>query len=166
MDFQKAFDTVIHPGIKYKLLKSGINGYFYRIICDMYNKNLLSIKIGNKLTNSFVSELGVRQGDVLSPNIFKLFINDFSNTIQDCAGSVFLSNKKISSLLYADDLVLISDSEQGLQNKLNILNDYCNEWCLKVNTNKTKIIIFNKTGKLIAKDFYMSDHKNRLCPIL
>jgi hypothetical protein len=69
VDFHKAFDTVIHPGIRYKLIRNGINGLFYRIICNMYSSSMVSIKIGDKLTEPFTSSLGVRQGDVLSPNI-------------------------------------------------------------------------------------------------
>jgi hypothetical protein len=61
-----------------------------------------------------------------------------------------LSGKKITSLLlYADDLVLISNNAEGLQHKLEILHQYCKDWCLKVNIKKTKVVIFNKTGRLI-----------------
>jgi hypothetical protein len=83
VDFHKAFDTVIHPGIRYKLIRNGINGLFYRIICNMYSSSMVSIKIGDKLTEPFTSSLGGRQGDVLSPNIFKLFLNDFSDIIEN-----------------------------------------------------------------------------------
>jgi hypothetical protein len=140
VDFHKAFDTVIHPGIRYKLIRNGINGLFYRIICNMYSSSMVSIKIGDKLTEPFTSSLGVRQGDVLSPNIFKLFLNDFSDIIENSNDSVYLQDKKMSCLLYADDLILISDSEQGLQDGLNILHKYCKDWCMKININKTKVI--------------------------
>jgi hypothetical protein len=99
VDFHKAFDTVIHPGIRYKLIRNGINGLFYRIICNMYSSSM-----------------------VLIPNIFKLFLNDFSDIIENSNDSVYLQDKKYSCLLYADDSILISDSEQGLQDRLNISN--------------------------------------------
>jgi hypothetical protein len=76
VDFKKAFDKVIHSGIKYKLLKYNISGHFYKILSDMYSK---SVKIGNYLTPNFNSPVGVRQGDLLSPNLFKMFINDLPN---------------------------------------------------------------------------------------
>ena len=66
-----------------------------------------------------------------------------------------LSNKTIKCLLYADDLVLISDSKQRLQKQLDISDIYCKDWCLTVNINKTKIIIFNKTGCLIKDNFIL-----------
>ena len=157
VDFHKAFDTVIHPGIRYKLIRNGIHGLFYRIICNMYSSSMVSIKIGDKLTEPFTSSLGGRQGDVLSPNIFKLFLNDFSDIIENSNDSVYLQDKNISCLLYADDLILISDSEQGLQDRLNILHKYCKDWCMKININKTKVIIFNKSGRLITRNFNINN---------
>jgi hypothetical protein len=56
--------------------------------------------------------------------------------------------------MYADDIILLSKSAKGLQEKLDILNTYCKDWCLTVNTSKTKIIIFNKAGRLIKQNFW------------
>jgi hypothetical protein len=53
-------------------------------------------------------------------------------------------NTSISSLSFADDLVILSESQAGLQNSLNKLEKYCYKWQLKLNTNKTKIMIFQK----------------------
>ena len=103
----------------------------------------MSVKLGNKLTDPLKSQLGVKQGDILSPNIFKIILNDFGTLIDKSEIGTKLSNKSIGCLLYADDLVLISESKQGLQKQLDILDTYCKDWCLTVNINKTKIIIFN-----------------------
>jgi hypothetical protein len=79
VDFKKAFDKVIHSGIKYKLLKYNISGHFYKILSDMYSKSQLCVKRGNYLTPNFNSSVGVGQGDALNPNLFKIFINDLPN---------------------------------------------------------------------------------------
>ena len=50
--------------------------------------------------------------------------------------------------MYADDLALISETADGLQNCLKKLENYCSKWNLSVNVDKTKIIIFNKSGKI------------------
>jgi hypothetical protein len=55
--------------------------------------------------------------------------------------------------MYADDLILLSSTPNGLQSKLDILDKYCNDWCLSVNLSKTKIIIFNKAGKKFSENF-------------
>ena len=77
----------------------------------MYKYSQISIKIDNKLTQPFSPELGVRQGNTFSSNIFKIFLNDLSILLNnDNTNSVSLCNKQIGALLYADDLVLISDN--------------------------------------------------------
>ena len=76
VDFQKAFDTVIHTGIKIKLLKIGVGTLFYNIIKKMYEISKSCIRIQSDVTDFFPTQLGVKQGDNLSPNLFKIFIND------------------------------------------------------------------------------------------
>ena len=84
----------------------------------------MSVKLGNKLTDTFKSQLGVKQGVVLTPNIFKICLNDFGTLIDKSEIGAKLSNKTIGCLLYADDLGLISDSKQGLQKQLDIFDTY------------------------------------------
>jgi uncharacterized protein YmfQ (DUF2313 family) len=55
--------------------------------------------------------------------------------------------------MYAEDIILLSKSAKSLQKKLDILNTYCKDWCLTVNTSKTKILIFNNVGRLIKYSF-------------
>ena len=64
--------------------------------------------------------------------------------------------------MYADDMVLLSPTAEGLQEKLNFLNTYCKDWCLKVNTQKTKVIVFNAPGKHINLPFSI-DNNNIEC---
>jgi hypothetical protein len=107
VDFHKAFDTVIHVGIMYKLQLQNINGYFFhRILKSMYKIDKLYIKVDNKMTEFFTAEVGVRQGVVLNPNLFNLFINDFPKLLEENTDSVTLDNTKIPCLLFADDLIL------------------------------------------------------------
>ncbi len=59
------------------------------------------------------------------------------------------NDEYVPCLLYADDIVLLSESPEGLLLSIDCLHTYCDQWDLKVNIEKTKIIIFNKSGKLI-----------------
>ena len=61
--FQKAFDTVIHTGIKLKLLEIGVGTFFYNIIKNMYVASKSCIKVNNEITDYFETKLGVKQGD-------------------------------------------------------------------------------------------------------
>ena len=71
-----------------------------------------------------------------------------------------LEDTNISSLLFADDLAIFSLSQEELQNKINILEEYCYKWGLELNMKKTKIIIFNKQGANIKRfKFYYRDNE-------
>lgn len=72
--------------------------------------------------------------------------------------SPFLINTKISCLLYADDLLILSTSPHGLQNKINRPHKYCQKWNLNVNIKKTKVIIFNPRGNLIKQQKFLYDN--------
>ena len=68
-----------------------------------------------------------------------------------------LNGKLVSCLLYADDIVLLSESAQGLQNLLNKLKIFCDKWHLQVNINKSKVMIFNRSGKILKGHNFVYD---------
>jgi hypothetical protein len=82
VDFKRAFDTVIHPGMVIKMLKSDIGGNIYHLIKHMYTLNKLRVKVDNKLGQCFNSHIGVRKVVALIPSLFKIFINDLPNCLQ------------------------------------------------------------------------------------
>lgn len=116
------------------------------------------IKINTKLTDSFPTLLGVKQGDKLSPNLFKIFINNLVDYLKNSSDHVILNNRSLHCLMYADDVILLSTTSTGLQNKIDVLNKYFEDWCLDVNINNTKILIFNKAGRLITHNFMFNDN--------
>ena len=92
---------------------------------------------------------GVRQGECLSPLLFSMFLNDIEDHfILHGYHGIDISFTKLFLLLYADDIVILADTAEELQNGFDILYEYCKKWRLKVNTNKTKVIIFRKSGIL------------------
>jgi hypothetical protein len=147
IDFQKAFDSISHPCLLYKLLRLNLNGCVYKLIKDMYSKTVLQVNTGQGLTREFTSDVGVRQGDNLSPTLFNLFVNDIPGIFDNSCDPVRLHSRSLNCLLYADDLVLLSHSTDGLQNALDRLDTYCNDWGLTINPQKTKAFIASTQKK-------------------
>ena len=113
----------------------------------MYADVSYCVKLDKGLTENIPSNSGVKQGCVLSPLLFNLFLHDFPDIFDDGCDAVLCGTLKMNCLMFADDLVLFSESAPGLQNCLNKLNTYTKKWNLKVNINKTKVVVFNKGGK-------------------
>ena len=159
IDFKKAFDTINREALLHKLAEYNINGPFFNILKDMFKEVLFAVKVTEGITNMFPSTVGVKQGCILSPTLFSFYINDLTSMFDNTCDPVTLHDIKLSSLLYADDLVLISESSEGLQNCLNKLNTYCEKWNLTVNLDKTKTMIFNKSGKKLTKDKFVLNNE-------
>ena len=104
----------------------------------------------------FKTNRGVRQGCVLSPILFVLFLSDFQEILDLSKDNVKLDkNMEISYIMWADDILILSETQEGLQQKLDLLHEYSKANKLTVNTKKTKCMIFNKTGRLLKKEnFY------------
>ena len=130
VDFRKAFDSVWHNGFLNKLSQLNVGGCFYSLIKSLYSNSSCSIKIGRNQTKSFQYARDVRQGCILSPLLFNLYINDLPFSFQHTLSDPFVlpNGEKLNSLLYADDLIILSRSKTGLQNCLNTLSSYCNSW--------------------------------------
>ncbi len=108
----------------------------------MYSNSKFTAKKDNFMSDVGLSEKGVRQGDGLSPLLFNVFINDIDQIFDTSLSyPVSLDTTKLNCLVYADDLLLLSDTKEGLQSCLDSLELYCDSWKLKINTDKTKIMI-------------------------
>ena len=80
----------------------------------MYTKTMSCIKINNFLTKWFEVNNGVRQDDTLSPNLFVIYINNLAKEIINLNLGININKYRLSILLYADDMVLIANTETDL----------------------------------------------------
>ena len=97
----------------------------------------------------------------MSPLLFNIFISDLPKTLDDINSNPIHidETKTINSIIWADDLLLLSETENGLNNMLSNLNKYTKDNLIDVNLEKTKCMIFNKTGRMIRRDFWFENKK-------
>ena len=159
VDFSKAFDSVPRDILLAKLKHHGINGKVFEIIKTLYTGDKAGVKFGNKASLPFETTRGVRQGCVLSPLLFNIFLSDIQEIFDMCGSNPKLSDVEISSLIWADDILILSETASGLQRKLDNLGIYCKKNKLQVNTDKTQAMTFTKSGRLLKGDFYFGETK-------
>ena len=159
VDFKKAFDSVPRDLLLEKLNNMGIKGKFFNILRHIYTSDKACIKMGSSCSDFFNLNIGVRQGCILSPLLFNLFISDLAKQFDTKEDKPRIGNLGINSLFWADDLILFSETKEGLDELLKILEDYCEVNHLLVNTKKTKCMIFNKTGRLMRRPFFLNGVK-------
>ena len=155
---QKAYDTVNRDLLFEKLKTLGINGIFMRNIMSLYRTTEYCIKLKNGHTRAIQSNLGLKQGCPLSPMLFNLYIDDIKEIFDDMCGPIDIQNTKINHFLYADDLVILSESKTGLQRCLDKLSKYSKTKLLTVSVKKSKTMVLNLAGRFI-RDVFTLDEK-------
>ena len=91
-------------------------------------------------------EKGVKQGDSISPTMFDIFINDLVIEINSLDLGISIGERRVSLLLYADDIVFTASSENDLQTMLNTLTNWCRKWRVLINTSKSMCMLFDPNG--------------------
>ena len=118
----------------------------------MYDRVVSAVKVKSGLTASFTHLVGVRWGCNLSPtllNQLNIFVNDIVDIFDSACDPLIMGECKINCLLNADDLILLSKSEHGLQRCLDKLSRYAKKWQMRINTKKTNLLFSIKVVKYL-----------------
>ena len=143
VDFHKAFDSVDRDLLWHKLSQYGISGKFLNSLTAMYAETECAVEVNHKCTSYFKVSCGVKQGCLLSPALFNIFINDLLMQLSESnLGIQCGSYAKVSVLAYADDIVLLAPNPSSLQSLIDKLNVWCMKNRIAINTSKTKVIHF------------------------
>lgn len=151
LDTQKAFDTVWHEGLFYKLFKAGLNGKLWRLLRSWYKVSRSVVWVAGQHSSSFPVAQGVRQGGVLSMKLYQLYISDLlksleSETLGCCLYGIFSG-----SPCYADDLALIAPYPGLLQEMLNKVLCYSRVWRYQFNATKSELLRTSRQDRSVLK---------------
>ena len=142
LDLSKAFDRVNYFKLIAKLMQNNIPPSIVHLLYVMYCNQNVYVRFNNHNSSSWKIGNGVRQGGILSPLLFNIYINDILNNISSSKIGCKLGINTANVIAYADDICILSPSSSGLQQLLNSLYLQLNELDLKLNENKTVCMVF------------------------
>ena len=141
IDYHKAFDTVTHEVLWKTMIGMGFPKHIILLIKNLYENQTATVKTSYGLSDFFQIGQGVRQGCILSPNLFNIFSEQIMRSaLADFDGTVTVGGRKITNLRYADDIVLISGSMTELTELTNKVNMASKDSGLHLNSRKTKVM--------------------------
>lgn len=141
LDIEKAFDSVWHNGIVYKMIDFGFPLYLIKTIQSFLTNRRFRVYVNSKASSLQHVYAGVPQGSVLGPVLYNVYTSDFPR-LPACGTAI-----------YADDTGIFSSHEfslnieTNLQNAIRILVDYFNKWKIKLNAGKVQSIFFSRKRK-------------------
>ena len=140
LDLQKAYDSVDRQVLWSKLRKLGIGGKFLDSLTSLYSGDFVTSTVNGVTTNPVFLGRGLRQGCSLSPLLFALYVVDMSRELAASKLGVLLKKICISVLFFADDIVLIAKTPEGLRKLHHIVQNHCLSLNMKLSTSKSKVM--------------------------
>lgn len=148
MDLKAAFDNIRREKLWSIIEEIEIEKHTIRRVKKMYEDTRVTIRTEDGLTEAFSTKKGIRQEYVMSPLFFNLYIADLNRCMRKRGtGGIKLSNDRIWLLAYADDMIILAKNREGLMDIIDTLKKVLKDKELVLNTEKTKVIAFNRSGK-------------------
>ena len=138
----RAFDLVNHDILFHKLSVRGLHLPVIRFLSSWYRSQQMKVRWGHSVSNSFHVSNGVRQGGVLSPVLFAVYLDGLLEELADCGCGCYWRNLFAGAFCYADDTVLLAPCASALRVMLNICCSYASTHGLKFNPEKSQLICF------------------------
>lgn len=141
LDVEKAFDTVWHDGLIFKLIRLNFPTYLIKIVQSFLYERSFCVQIGNEISDYVSVPAGVPQGSVLGPLLYILYTSDFPK-VDNCTYALFADDSAIfcSGLLATNIL-------SSIQTALDRVDEFSKKWKIKVNAEKSQAIFFTRKRK-------------------
>ena len=158
IDLSKAFPPVCREILFESLLRKRVPPLIIRSLINMYSDSSFTVMVDGKFGEFFPANKGVREGSISSPVLFTLMFDEVVRYVESCPNDApKIGNESYPVLLYADDIILISESFQGLQNMVSAVENFCRLYKFNINSAKCEFIVFERSrckSKLNAQKHY------------
>ena len=141
LDASKAFDRLVHVGLFLKLIRRNIPLVFLEVM-SWYSNLQCRVKWGNCYSDTFTITAGVRQGGILSPDFYSIYVDDLLLHLEATGKGCYYHRVFAAALFYADDIAILAPSMKGLEHLLSICGEYCDEWDICLNSKKIEKPLF------------------------
>ena len=157
LDCSKAFDCVRHDILFDILMEKGICPLIIRLLIVLYKNMMGTVKWNNNFSEKFSVFNGVKQGGVLSPALFTLYIDELIKLIHKSKVGCYVGDLPASVFIYADDIVLLSPTRYSMKVLLDICEKFGRKYGLNFNPNKTECMFFSKfKNEKMPENFYLN----------
>ena len=157
LDASKAFDRISYETLFGILIDRKFPAPYIRLLMDNYVKQDIRIKWGSTLSKPFKGSNGVRQGGVISPVLFTVYMDRLVERLKQCNAGCWVGHKYFGTLIYADDIVLISPSLSGLQKMVNVCGEFGKENSINFNAKKSHCMYVGKDDTADLSDIMLND---------
>ena len=148
IDFKKAFDRVWHTGMYRVLQHYNIPRKLTALIQNLYSQAVSAVRIGVDISDWFHQTVGVRQGCVLSPDLFNLFLEHvLSEALDAYQGGALVNGRRVSNLRFADDIDLMGETVTEAQDILTAVHLSSQKHGLEISKEKTKVLLVSKEAR-------------------
>ena len=142
IDFKKAYDCVNRNVLWKKLHDIGVNGKMFSALQSLYHNVRCCVRVNGLFTPWFDVNRGLKQGCLLSPILFNFFINDLLEVLNHTGTGINVDGTVISALAYADDIILLAESDEDLNKLLEVLHNWCDTNDIVINADKSHVVHF------------------------
>ena len=143
----KAFDRVLHMKLLEKLIQRKVPMCFVRLLKHWYKEQTMQIKRGKHFSELFHVSNGVRQGGVLSPYLFALYLDIFPNELNNIKAGCYIGEVLLNPLMFADDICVFCPNVRWLQRLLDVCQAYAESHGIIFDCNKTVCMTFKAECK-------------------
>ena len=154
IDIQKAFPSIRRSSLMQALHEIGITGNIYHTIHNIYNTNESVLEVGGARSKPYKAETGVREGAILSPIIFQIFINQLLVLLREANAGPRVDGQWAGAPGFADDIALVGESlardptGSKLQAQLDVVGDFGADHMLHFGYKKTCVLVSRPCGAI------------------
>ena len=159
LDASKAFDRVQYVQLFRKLCERDINPLYVRILIQMYTNQKLRVVYNNNASAWFNVTNGVKQGGVISPTLFSVYIDGMLNAISSSKLGCHIGNVCTGIIAYADDVILLAPTVHSLKNMVKACEDYASKHYIKFNGTKSQMIVFGDKEYIYCPEINVNNEK-------